>query len=427
MSEAPFFVSAPNLSATIRTTTKLKKGDSARYRFYAGFSPDFVKAAILGTPGEQSIIFDPWNGAGTTTTVAAELGYKAVGIDVNPAMVVVSRARLTDDSSWKRVVAAIPDHWEISDERTEVLSRWLSPKAASTLRGFERALLSNCGASSTAWGYDAPEQLTSTQALAAFVMGAVTRKLLQKFQSSNPTWIRLRVPPENRIDFSKAQLREALKLYVDGGQPFAQIKCGQEPLLRLGNSETITLDNDVFDLVLTSPPYCTRIDYVVSTLPELAILGIPEWRTVEQLRAEMLGGPSRNRNSDDQGSTEVCEEISSFLQAVRQHSSKAASAYYFQFYRCYFYRYARSINRIARSMKNGGTAIIVVQDSHFKNLPVRLTDWTKRQLELAGLRIVDQWGVAVPNPKALNPAALRYRTSSATIESVVIAKKEQAK
>src|SRR6266480_3133141 len=70
-------------------------GSDSWYRYYAGFSADFVRD-VLGdldlTPGD--LIADPWNGSGTTTAVADELGLSAWGGDINPAMVVIAKARL---------------------------------------------------------------------------------------------------------------------------------------------------------------------------------------------------------------------------------------------------------------------------------------------------------------------------------------------
>ena len=62
--------------------------DLPRHRWYyykEGFSPFLVEKAI-----EQSgvtcsdLILDPFNGGGTTTLTASSLGYKSIGIEVNP-------------------------------------------------------------------------------------------------------------------------------------------------------------------------------------------------------------------------------------------------------------------------------------------------------------------------------------------------------
>src|SRR6266480_1548264 len=72
-----------------------RAGTRSWYRYYAGFSADFVRDVLgdLGL-GADGLVIDPWNGSGTTTAVADELGVRAWGGDINPAMVVIAKARL---------------------------------------------------------------------------------------------------------------------------------------------------------------------------------------------------------------------------------------------------------------------------------------------------------------------------------------------
>ena len=61
--------------------------------------------------------------------------------------------------------------------------------------------------------------------------------------------------------------------------------------IALGSSAHLPLDTSSIDAVITSPPYCTRIDYVIATLPELAILGLrPD--ELKGLRDKMIGTPT---------------------------------------------------------------------------------------------------------------------------------------
>src|SRR4051794_27196705 len=58
------------------------------YSYYAGFSPEFVSAALDRLRlAESTTLLDPWNGAGTTTRVAARRGFAVRGFDINPVMV----------------------------------------------------------------------------------------------------------------------------------------------------------------------------------------------------------------------------------------------------------------------------------------------------------------------------------------------------
>jgi tRNA G10 N-methylase Trm11 len=52
------------------------------------YSERFVEEVLAASGlGTDSVVLDPWLGVGTTTAVAARSGIRAVGFDINPAMV----------------------------------------------------------------------------------------------------------------------------------------------------------------------------------------------------------------------------------------------------------------------------------------------------------------------------------------------------
>ena len=65
------------------------------YRYPARFSPEFARAVIQAFTKPGDTVFDPFMGGGTALVEAAVLGRKAVGIDLNPLAVFVSRAKTT--------------------------------------------------------------------------------------------------------------------------------------------------------------------------------------------------------------------------------------------------------------------------------------------------------------------------------------------
>ena len=58
----------------------------------------------------------------------------------------------------------------------------------------------------------------------------------------------------------------------------------KEATLTVCNSESLEIEENSVDLVLTSPPYCTRIDYAVATSVELALLGFQKKTDFADLR-----------------------------------------------------------------------------------------------------------------------------------------------
>ena len=61
-----------------------------------------------------------------------------------------------------------------------------------------------------------------------------------------------------------------------------------------------TLDNESFDGIVTSPPYCNRYDYTRTYALELAIMGIGE-EEIRSLRQAMLSCTVENREKADLG------------------------------------------------------------------------------------------------------------------------------
>src|SRR5690554_4891121 len=84
---------------------KIKSSIASIYPYYAGYSEDFVHSAIqvLGLD-QNSLLLDPWNGSGTTSFVAAREGLNFIGYDLNPVMVIVSRAKLISPLDWSSLV-----------------------------------------------------------------------------------------------------------------------------------------------------------------------------------------------------------------------------------------------------------------------------------------------------------------------------------
>ncbi|WP_454004160.1 hypothetical protein [Alcaligenes sp. Marseille-Q7550] len=73
----------------------LKSRASELYPYYAGFSSSFaMDAAKWLKNGDDFSILDPWNGAGTTTSLAKSFPASTIGYDLNPVMVIVSKSNL---------------------------------------------------------------------------------------------------------------------------------------------------------------------------------------------------------------------------------------------------------------------------------------------------------------------------------------------
>jgi hypothetical protein len=194
---------------------------------------------------------------------------------------------------------------------------------------------------------------------------------------------------------------------------------GADCTIGVASSESLPVPDRSVDLVLSSPPYCTRIDYGVATSPELATLGFPIAEQLGLLRGKLIGTPTIRGGPYDPDPA-WGTSCNAFLKRVLCHASKAAKSYYYKTYIQYFAAISRSFSEISRCIKHGGTCVIVAQDSYFKDLRADLATMfgeIASEFELTLSRQVD-----FPMSRTLasvNTKSRGYRPSCSAVESVL--------
>jgi hypothetical protein len=189
-------------------------------------------------------------------------------------------------------------------------------------------------------------------------------------------------------------------------------------ILTKDSTET-ALPAESVDFVLTSPPYCTRIDYVAATKIELAILHFLCRNNWQNLSRRMLGTTRVCAiNAEPEG--EWGPTCIDFLTKMRGHHSKASASYYFKTHLDYFQKLHRSLSVISRAMKRRALGIFVVQGSYYKeihnDLPRILSEMASSQhLELK--RREDFFSSR--SMSVVNPNSRRYKRDSGAVESVL--------
>jgi DNA modification methylase len=430
--------------ATIRSPKRRPRARASRanwFRYYADFSVEFVEDIISHldlTP--RATLLDPWLGAGTTAEVATAKGFHLRGYDVNPVMLLVSRARTIPtnaasqiptlaDSITRSYKANVKDKARLTNAIADPLEQWLQPASAYAFRVLERSV-----EISVANGNRSPLTPLWRRAgqgsplLAIFYVGLfrTLRQFISDFQSSNPTWMKVASPGE-RIHLHPDRIANCFQTEMEG--LLASIKADTTAMPSVGNrtcvmklasSLRLPLPSDSVDAVISSPPYCTRIDYVKATLPELAVIGYPNGSVTRGLREQMIGTPTIDKcmsyDSDPWGKT-----CSRFLSAVQRHSSKASSTYYLKYYRQYFASVFASLHEIDRVLKVGGQCVLVVQDSYYKDI--------KNNLPRIFVEMAAQFGWSLNKKKPfrvnqtlarVNPKVRQYRDVFHATESILV-------
>jgi ubiquinone/menaquinone biosynthesis C-methylase UbiE len=362
--------------------SKNVSGRATWYPYYAGFSPTFARSffdSLALNPGSK--VMDPWNGSGTTIEAAAHAGHDAKGFDINPVMIVIARARMLSDSSRQSLEplsAAIQQRGrdvKAPDlDRSDPLELWLAPEGAAAFRRVETGIQQLLIDSEGHRFLDSRATVRQLSDLAAFYYVALfrtARSLLQRFFTSNPTWVKKPAKLENRISPSLESVLGAFGREVESMaevlQPEWTRSAGGQYTLAIASSEKLPLESRSIHVVLSSPPYCTRIDYAIATSVELAVLGIDAAHGLTDLRRAMIGGSVVPREAPSTQSNwgKTCL---TFLDRVAGHRSKASATYYLKNHLQYFDGVFRSLREISRVLDDQGTCALVVQDSHYKDV-----------------------------------------------------------
>lgn len=397
------------------------------FNYYAGYSASFVEYCLdefLVDP--DALVLDPWNGSGTTTSVAATKGYRSVGLDLNPAMVLVARARLTPTSEARAIVAAARrvssgamlsrSHGLLEDDP---LLRWFYPSTASILRSLALSL----GLSPTS-----PDSLPPHFCVLGVALFRVTRQLLKRFRTTNPTWLRGPKHPAGRVRVEQSLIVESFKAEAELlSRGLSKVATAQvsRTTIRTADSRTAPLDGNLVDLVLGSPPYCTRIDYAIATQPELAVLGMNS-ALFRALRSRLSGSTlaAESKSVTLQPPAELAADVAEVLRRIEAHTSHGSANYYLPTIRTYFRDVHHSMSAIAQALRPDGHAILVVQDSYYKEIRLPVQESFELEGNAHGLRIVGRSDELIRSPKSMiNTHSRKYRTTHTATESTLIFRK----
>lgn len=368
------------------------------YSYYAGFSATFARD-FLSThrKDEKALVLDPWVGSGTTLLAARSLGLRGIGYDLNPAMAVLALARNRRASATRcfdtvqKQLASLPDS---GSALSHIIARaFPTPPELTEL--------------------DKEIQKMSREAVSIVAACLVAAKQLYRRTGSNPTWPKhpsatnLPVAPEVESLYLGQSLTNILE---DSNAP------GPDSRVYLADSRRLYQKAESVDIVLTSPPYCTRIDYAIHTSIELGLLGFDKQAT-RALRESQIGTPVV---SGRETSTITTEYVINLIRTIEEHNSYAAASYYAKFFRQYFAGLETSLQEVARVLKPGGTAGVVVQPSHFKELIVDLPIAVQEILEGMGLNLTDCKSWNARDLRSVNTQSRTYVGTRSLQETLLI-------
>jgi len=239
--------------------------------FPQSFSPQLIDKIIERYPlSPQARILDPFVGAGTTVLRARELGYAAVGVDLSPLAVFVSRVKLQvyDRRLLQKHLLALLNYQPVQKIQPlpERVGKAFTQEELRHLLGLHRAI-------------DAlPDPAAGFFRLALLRAGQQLSRAVP-----NGGWFRWVEKPDQSeavADLFAEQARQQIADITPDSKPRPM----PESRILLRDSRHLDAQRlGTFDLVVTSPPYPNRHDYSRVFHIELLTLGATE-QEIRRLR-----------------------------------------------------------------------------------------------------------------------------------------------
>ncbi len=274
----------------------LRYGPHGIHEYRGKFFPQLVRSLLnIAGAGPDSLILDPMCGSGTTLTEAVLLGCPAIGLDLNPLSVLVSRAK----TGILRVSPAelLREYASLKEDLATAKS--FGPSWFEYLPPQDRAYLSN---------WFAPQVLTKLDPIALRVNQTshpACRALFQVVLSNiirRVSWQKaddLRVRKEIRSDVVievmaefMAELNRSVKTVVALLYENEGFMTGQATLLEGNACQSANLLSGklgAVDTMITSPPYATALPYLDTDRLSLCYLGLLSRPQHRRRDHEMIG------------------------------------------------------------------------------------------------------------------------------------------
>ena len=284
------------------------------YKYKEGFSSDLVHYIMHRFALNSGRILDPFAGSGAALFTASELGVDSVGIELLP-----SSAEIIEVRQVLRTVDARQMAEKIRRFRESLV--WQRPgesKRFPHIRITSGAFPLEAEAELGRYVYeierisdDSLRRILFFAALCILEEVSYTRKDGQYLRWDYRSGRRMGKKPFHKGTIKSFTPAICAKLDQIAGDIcgdqlrfadlFGEQRWGEVQLLKGSCLDILpTLENESFDGIITSPPYCNRYDYTRTYALELAMMGISEWE-IRALRQAMLSCTVENREKVDLG------------------------------------------------------------------------------------------------------------------------------
>jgi DNA modification methylase len=358
--------------------------------FPARMAPEIALEEIVQL-APHSLVLDPMTGSGTVLRVASENGHHAVGRDMDPLAVIMSRVWTTPISG-KEIEAAAADMAARVRQTGDVVLPWIDDHAPTQrFVNFwfgERQQADLRRLSAELYQREDPVGDALKIAMSRLIISKKTgASLAHDVSHSRPH----RVMTENNYDVIPHFLRSARQV--------AQKITAQPPAgnveVSLGDARVLgSVVNDSVDAIVTSPPYLNAIDYIRGHKMTLVWLGYQE----QEFRAVRTQSVGAERRPDDDADEAVAVRLTASmgnLDALPHRERRMVDRYALDIYAV--------MQEAYRVVKPGGKAVYVVGDSMLRDVFIKNSQAVQSAAEEVGFVLVKQRVRSLPKANRYLP------------------------
>lgn len=341
------------------------------HKYPAKFIPQLPRWALgYAASQKREAVLDPFCGSGTTLVEAGLLGHQALGCDISPLAVIISKAktaRIIGEADYvvNIISGVVSRATQIAQEIFPKLtpeesclglhrtwSFWFRTEEMSKLLALRQCI----------------EELDDAEftELKVFLFACLS-SIAKSASYLNEDQIKVRYDREKTPDdplqtFSRMAVPSAVQ-QIELGKRY--VRRGAQFDTQVSSATDLPFSNRSVDRVITSPPYINAVDYTMAHKYNLFVLGLIHPTDFKNHCRDYIGLTERAVRASDilvkpQCETSIVEPLLSSLWSLNTPVSKNRAFVVAQ----YFNGMYRALQEMWRVLKNGRRAFVVVGGSN---------------------------------------------------------------
>lgn len=360
--------------------------------FPARMAPDVALRSIPSREAGKALVLDPMCGSGTVLSVAVEHGHDAIGFDVDPLAVLMSRVATTaiDAEEFRREAAQIasrarglndaPLPWR--DPETQAFADyWFGSPQRHQLQAL--ALLI---------GSARPSPVTDAMKV------ALSRTIVTKAPKASLAADTSHSRPHKVVQSSHYDVIDGFETFVASLAALLEKRViSGRATVKLGDCRTIhtALERRV-DAAVTSPPYLNAIDYLRGHRLALIWLGF-DIKQLREIRGQSIGAERGMKPSDGVPAAAILDKVLS--------NCLAPDKLPLAMLRRYVMDMLAFSSALSKSVRPGGLVTAVLGNSTVKGNYIKNDAIFREAMNSAGFRWRKRWQREIPpNRRYLPPS-----------------------